>query len=151
MFHSRELNTKKNRLHERALRIVCKNPQLTFQQLLGLDKSQCIHHRNLQKLAIEMFKINKMLVPTLLPELFPTYENKYNLKSQRCWQSSNVRTVNFGIEALLYRGQKTWQLLPGSIKNSNSLNEFKAKIKNWTPIGCSCRLCKTYVHNLGFI
>ena len=106
MFRSRQLNTKINRLHERALRIVYKNPQLTFQQLLDLDKSHCIHHRNLQKLGIEMFKINKMLVPTPLHELFPTYENIYNLKSQRCWQSSNVRTVNFGTETLSYRGKK---------------------------------------------
>ena len=59
MFHSRQLNTKINKLQERALGIVHKNPNLTFQQLLDLDKSHCIHHRNLQKLAIEMFKVNK--------------------------------------------------------------------------------------------
>ena len=55
MFHSRQLNSKINKLHERALRIVHKNPNLTFQQLLNLDKTHCIHHRNLQKLAVEMF------------------------------------------------------------------------------------------------
>ena len=59
MFHSRQLNTKINKLQERALRIVHKNPNLTFQQLLDLDKSHCIHHRNLQKLAIEMFKVKQ--------------------------------------------------------------------------------------------
>ena len=55
MFHSRQLNDKINKLHERALRIAHKNPNLTFRQLLDLDKSHCIHHRNLQKLAVEMF------------------------------------------------------------------------------------------------
>ena len=84
MFHSRQLNTKINKLHERELRIVYKNPHLTFQQLLDLNKSHCIHHRNLQKLATEMFKINKKLVPTPLLELFPSYNNVYNLRSQRC-------------------------------------------------------------------
>ena len=39
MFHSRQLNSKINKLHERALRIVHKNPNLTFQQLLNLDKN----------------------------------------------------------------------------------------------------------------
>ena len=61
MFHSRQLNSKINKLHGRALRIVHKNPNLTFQQLLNLDKTHCIHHRNLQKLAVEMFKVSKNL------------------------------------------------------------------------------------------
>ena len=69
MFHSRQLNSKINKLHERALRIVHENPNLTFQQLLNLDKMHCIHHRNLQKLAVEMFKVSKKLVPAPIQEL----------------------------------------------------------------------------------
>ena len=37
MFHSRILNNKINKLHERALRLVYKNENLTFQDLLELD------------------------------------------------------------------------------------------------------------------
>ena len=59
MFHSRVLNNKINRLHERAPRIVYKNSHLTFEELLLQDKSFSIHHRNLQRLATEMFKIKK--------------------------------------------------------------------------------------------
>ena len=121
MFHSRQLNSKINKLHERALRIVYKNPHLTFQQLLDLDKTHCIHHRNLQKLAVEMYKVSNKLVPAPIQELFPTYENTYNLRSQRCWKSYNVRTVGFGTETFTYRGQKTWHLLPDSIRNSQTL------------------------------
>ena len=47
MFHSRELHSKINKSKERALRIVYKSPNLTFQQLLDLDKTHCMHHRNL--------------------------------------------------------------------------------------------------------
>ena len=39
MFHSRQQNSKINKLQERALRIVYKNPNLPFQQLLDLDKN----------------------------------------------------------------------------------------------------------------
>ena len=151
MFHSRTLNNRINKLHERALRIVYRNPNLSFQELLTLDKSFCIHHRNLQKLATEMFKIKNNIAPVLMQDLFPTYENPYNLRNNRCWQTSNVRTVGYGTETLLFRGQKTWQLLPASIQNSQSLPEFKIKIKSWRPEGCTCRLCKTYISNLGFI
>ena len=118
MFHSRQLNNKINKLHERALRIAYKDPNLSFEQLLILDKSVCIHHRNLRRLAIEMYKIKENIAPTPIQELFPRYENLHNLRNQRFWQTENVRTVGFGTETVLYRGKKTWQLLPEEIKKS---------------------------------
>ena len=63
MFHSRTLNNKINKLHERALKIVYKNDKLTFDELLELDNSVTVHHRNLQKLAIEMYKVKKWSLP----------------------------------------------------------------------------------------
>ena len=64
MFHSRTLNNRINRLHERRLRLVCKDSQLNFEELLRRDKSFSIHHRNLQKLAIEMYKVIDGLCPS---------------------------------------------------------------------------------------
>ena len=52
MFHIRTLNNKINKLHERALRIVYQNDDLSFQELLDKDGAITIHDRNLQKLAI---------------------------------------------------------------------------------------------------
>ena len=57
MFHGRILNNKINKLHEGALRLVYKNETLSFDELLDLDESFNIHHRNVQKLAIEIYKI----------------------------------------------------------------------------------------------
>ena len=56
MFHSRRTNNKINRLHERALRIVYDDDVSTFDQLLAMDKSFCIHHQNIQRLLIEIYK-----------------------------------------------------------------------------------------------
>ena len=38
-----------------------------------------------------------------------------------------------------------------SIQNSETLSQFKARVKNWIPEGCTCTLCKIYNNNLGFI
>ena len=57
MFHSRTLNNKINKLHERALRIAYDNDSPSFQELLNLDNSTTVHHRNLHRLATEMYKI----------------------------------------------------------------------------------------------
>ena len=61
MFHSRKLNHRINKIHERALRIVCNDHQCTFEKLLEIYNSFTIHKRNLKKLATEMFKVNNGL------------------------------------------------------------------------------------------
>ena len=58
MFHSRNINRKINKLHYRALRMVYLDEKSTFEELLlEKDGSVTIHHRNLQVLATEMFKV----------------------------------------------------------------------------------------------
>ena len=70
MFHSRRLNNKINSIHERALRITYQDHISTFQELLNKDNSVSIHHRNMQALATEMFKIHWDLYPDILREIF---------------------------------------------------------------------------------
>ena len=152
MFHSRTLNNRINQLHERALRLVYKDSKSSFEDLLLKDKSFTIHHRNLQKLATEMFKVKNKLSPSLMENVFPEETtNPYNLRNAPTFKVTNPHTVYNGTETISFRGPKTWALLPNSIKQSKSLAEFKAKIKCWKPEGCTCRLCKVYISNVGFI
>ena len=151
MFHSRTLNNKINRLHERALRLVYEDEKLSFQELLDLDNSMTIHHRNIQKLAIEMYKIKNNLSPLPMKKLFHENTNTYELRNKRFWEPSNVRTVHYGAETISYRGPNTWDIVPQNIKDSLSLGEFKNKIKLWKPNDCACRLCKIFVPHLGFL
>ena len=151
MFHSRTLNNKINKLHERALRLVYKNTHLTFKELLHKDNSFSIHHRNLQKLATELYKVKNNLSPTLMKDIFPERIIPYNLRNMNPFQSFNVKTVYNGTETLSFRGPKTWELVPEVMKSATSLEEFKAKIKYWEPHGCECRLCRVQVHHLGFL
>ena len=149
MFHSRGLNNRINRIHERALRLVYNDTQSTFAELLSKDKSFSIHHRNLQALAIEIFKTINGDNP-LMKSIFVMKKTKYNLRGAALY-TNNVNTVKYGTESLSFRGAKTWSMIPEEIKSSRSLSEFKIKIKKWNPIGCKCNLCKIYVPSLGFI
>ena len=112
MFHSRTLNNKINRLHERALRLVYNDENLSFQELLNLDNSVTVHQKNLQKLAVEMYKIKNELSPIPMMAIFNNRIDTHNLRSNRCWLTSRVRTVSYGTETIRYRGPKTWHLLP---------------------------------------
>ena len=104
MFHSRMLNNRINNLHERALQIVYKNSSLTFEELLQKDRSFTIHHRNLQKLAMEMYKIKNNYSPVMMKSIFPESTNRYNLRCNNPFQSDNVHSVHNGTETLSYRG-----------------------------------------------
>ena len=56
MFQSRNLNSKINRIHEGAHRLVCQN-NLSFSELLDLDNSVTVHQTNFQVLVTEIYKV----------------------------------------------------------------------------------------------
>ena len=150
MYPSRTLNNKINELHERALRLVYKNNTSSFEELLAMDNSYTVHHKNLQKLAIEMYKVQNDLSPSFMRFIFPASANHYNLRNESAFKTYNIRTVRYGSETISSCGPKIWELIPKEIKNLQSLLEFKSKIRQRKP-KCSCRICKTHTHQLGFI
>ena len=144
MCHDRQLGKRINSLHKRALRVVYKDENLTFDQLLEKDGSCRIHHRNLQKLALEMYKVKNKLSPKPVQDLF-------RLNAEEKFIIPKVRTEHCGKETIRYSGPITWNLVPEDIQKSESLAIFKDKIKKWKPEGCPCRLCKVYINNLGYL
>ena len=150
MLHSRTLNARINRIHERALRIVYSDDTSSFEYLLRKDNSFTIHERNIQSLAIELFKIVHGTSPEIMNSVFPLKaENRFN--STNVFETHNVRTVHNGTNTLSFLGPKIWSILPKDIKMITSLIEFKKKIRSWKPEKCPCRLCKTYIQGVGFI
>ena len=44
-----------------------------------------------------------------------------------------------------------WNIIPNEIEYSGSLDDFIYKIRQWKPNTCSCRLCKNFSSNTGFV
>ena len=80
MYHGRAFNKKINHIHERSLHIVYRDHEGSFNDLLKKDKSVCIHHRNIQSLTIELFKMKEYLCNTMMSGIFPTRAGNYNLR-----------------------------------------------------------------------
>ena len=152
MFHSRKLNHRINSIHERALRVTYQDYQSTFLQLLQKDNSVTIHQRNLQVLATEIFKAKNDLSPEIMKEVFELKEPSYSLRSKgNYFVRGNVKTTHYGIQSIKYLAPKIWDLVPDQIKHCGSLTKFKHFIKSCSPSDCPCRICKTYIAQVGFI
>ena len=74
--------------------------------------------------------------------------NKVIFASQ---QLPKARTTIYGTENIQFRGCSLWSSLPNSLKDSDTLQEFKRKIKQWNRMPCNCRLCKVNIKDLGFL
>ena len=99
MFHNRTLNNKINRLHERALRLAYDNDSSSFQELLNLDNSMTVHHRNIHRLATEMYKIKNNLSPIPVQDIFKEHVNTHDLRNNRSWELPKVRTIHYGTDS----------------------------------------------------
>ena len=93
IFHSNNIKNRINHLHERAMRLAYKDYTCSFDELLLKDNSCRIHHRNLQKLAIEIFKVKLSIAPEMMRKVFPITENPYDLGNETKFKSRNVNTV----------------------------------------------------------
>ena len=147
MFHGRIVNKKINHLHERALHIVYKDYISSFEDLKGINLT--IHHRNIQSLAIELFKVKQNHSNSMLSNIFLTRSISYNLRSQTDFIRSNASTSQYGLNSMRCFASKVWQMIPVEIKNSVSIESFKEKIRKWEPSSCYCKFCLPYIHNLG--
>ena len=55
-----------NKVHERALRVTLNDHESDFETFLQNNNGVCNHHRNIQTLLIEIFKIEKGFAPPIM-------------------------------------------------------------------------------------
>ena len=144
MFCSGTMNKKINHIHERALRIVYRDYESSFDSLLNKDRSLTFHHRNIHQVAIEMFKIKHDLSPPFMKDIF------YTINGEIC--RPNINSVKKGCRSLRNFGPIVWNsLLPDKHKSCKTLDEFKISIRDWKPENCPCELCHPIIPGVGRI
>ena len=137
MFSSQKYNNLINQIHKRSLRRVYKDTSSTLQELLKRNKSVSIHHKNIQILATEVFKVVNNNCPPIMKTFFDFRENRYSIRKFQEMRQQKVRTVRYGLETALYRAPQLWSLVPTDLKSAPNVNQFKSKIKHWECTECT--------------
>ena len=133
-------------------------------------KSQNINETPIKTYSLKMFGPVNLSYRTIL-NLRKNYvrENKYtrklifdhcakiNTREINRFQMREIKSarklvrIRYGLQTFSYMSPKIWNLVPTEMKQITTLNEFKAKIKIWKLENYSCRLCRTYLPQIGFI
>ena len=140
-----------NKIHERTLRLILNDHISNTDTLLQNNNDTCNHHRNIQTLMAEIYKIKNNLNPPVMDFIFERRNNTYNLRNFQEFAMKRKRTVKMGLETLKYRSPQLWSILPENLKQINSPVQLKESIRKWDCIDCPCRLCKLYLPNIGFL
>ena len=89
--------------------------------------------------------------PTFMKDIFAERDNYYSLRNINHLQLPKVRTTIYGTENIQYRGCFLWSSLPSCLRDCSTIQEFKRKIKQWNGDSCTCRLCRVFIKDLGFL
>ena len=81
----------------------------TFEELLERDETISIRHKNVQSLAIELYKFLNGYSPEIINSLFHLKENnRYSLRNVYELYSHNPKIVKYGTETISYLAPEIW-------------------------------------------
>ena len=71
--------TRVNTLRKKVSRLLCRDNNAAFEELLDKNNSVAVHHEIFQLLGIAIFKVRNDLMPDILKEVFEFKYFAYNL------------------------------------------------------------------------
>ena len=107
-----------------------------------MSNNLSIHQKHLRCLAIEVFKSIMHLNPQFMWSYFEVKPMPYDLRDVSKLTLPKTKSARFGLNSLKFRGSVLWNNLPYSVKNCQTLNEFKLQLKNLGNIHCTCLVCR---------
>ena len=135
------LANRMERIQYRALKFVYSDHSTDYESLLKRANLPSLELARNRKILINIFKSQKGLTPSFIQDIFKTRIPRYNLRNKNNISYEHCRTVRYGLQTLSHYGAKLWNSLSMSIKDSDSLEEFKTKVNRWEPRPCRCTLC----------
>lgn len=130
MLHSSRKNSTVKDLRERCLPLIYNDKPSSYNELSLKDGSVFVYRRNIQNLAIGMFKVKNDLSLEIVTDTFLLQtQNQYNLRIQNDFRAPLIRSVSHGSDSISFIGPNIWNSLPSDLKRLEFLNIFKKQIR----------------------
>ena len=139
IFCHKQDNLKIVKIQYKALKIVY-NSNESYEQLFLRNNEVSIHRKQLRILATEVFESLAYLNPYFMKSYFTIKEISYGLRNGNFLKIPSARSTRYGTNSILFRACLVWNKLPFYVKQSQSLIEFRSKIKVFKKINCSCEI-----------
>ena len=114
---------------------------ITVNELLIRNNEVSIHQKQLRTLATEIYKSLTDVNPDFMKSYFPIKEIPYSLRNGSVLKIPPTRSTYYGTNSIHFRACLLWNKLPTSLKESQSLPEFKYKINR--KIDRSFTICRS--------
>ena len=144
-FKSKASIAKMQKIQERALRFVLKDPISDYETLLSKSDLDSFRISSIKIMAVEIYKILNDMGPRYLSHLFSKSIIPYHLRDDNRLIQPLQWTTSFWIKSFAYFGTHLWNMLPQHIENSVSLYNFKSFIRKWSGPTCCCSVCTQVV------
>ena len=127
------LLAKLQKVQNNAARLVLKSPKTShISPLLKSLHWLPVEKRIKYKLSLLCYKALNGLAPPYLSKLLSTYTPSRQLRSSsdtRILQIPRFRARTLGERSFSFQASSSWNTLPSSLRNSNSLSSFKSSLK----------------------
>ena len=131
MFTNKKNMAKLDKVNERAVRLIYNDKTSDYDDLLCAGNLFDIYKHCAYILSIETFKIRHQLSPMYLCTMLEQSVSRYNLRDQSTYVTPRFKSKLYGYHSFRYLACKFWNLLDYNVKNTETLLEFKSKVKNW--------------------
>ena len=147
-FCSKKVERIMEKIHERGLKFVLNDASKTYEELLIMTNCDTMTLWRLKKIALFMYKCFYKLHPNYINEMFKAKDSMYSMRDNLKFELYKFKTKRYGYKSLMYAGTKLWNSLPVSLKESNSINDFKVKLNGWKCNSTSCDKCQDFMYHM---
>ena len=141
MFCGKTLYLEIEKIRHKTLKVIYESNDTCYNLLLQ-SNTVCVHQRHLRFLMTEICKSFTQLNPEFTWPYFTHKDMPYNLRKGPIIGLPKTNSFYHGTNAVHFRGSLIWNHLPAVLKSSDSLFEFKNKIKNIGDVDCRCLICR---------
>ena len=128
-------------IHHRTLQVIYDIDD-SYNNLLLRKSSVSIHQRHNRFLVTEIFKNISQINAEFMRSFFKQKKLSYNLRKVPIPILPRTQSTYYSTNVVHFQVSLVWNNLPAKVKSSNSVFEFKTKVKNPGNIDCGCLICR---------